>query len=449
MTELTRWLLDYAIEHLLLSLVVAAILFLSLRLRAIAPEKRAGLLLAALAFVVIGPAVPLPTNAWQDSIRAVAPTSAPADLSAQTSARETAAAAHSDNAPALTMAPELAVLLIALWLTGAAWQLARLAASHVAARRVVATSRRSLAIEHAHRDAIPASAEVRLSPAFGPAVIGILRPTIVLPASMAATLSVPSLRAVLLHEATHIRRRDLGALMLQRTVEALFWWNPILHGMGAAFDTAREIACDVGAARAYGSGVDYADALLSSIERLHPTRRHDHAPRLCATASLSTLEQRIDAIVEDRPAATWIAAAPLWVVSALAAAWMVTGVAAPRTDLTRHTTPSQQTVAPSDTDTALSESKQAARAAAQDDYSRVVGQAQDRYTNTLQSIEGAHTRGLEAIERDWKADNYEQRVADLNRRYNQDMAKAEADYSAITAAAERTYLATQKSLGFP
>ncbi|NUO75498.1 MAG: M56 family metallopeptidase [Lysobacter sp.] len=443
-------LLDYAIEHLLISLVVASILFVALRLRAIAPEKRAGLLLAAFALAVVGPVVPLPTDAWPEPIRAAASMSAAADLSADAPPHQPPALAPAGtHRAAWAIAPELAALLIALWLGGAAWRLARLTVAHRAARRIVAVSQRAPTIEHAHRDAIPAGVEVRLSPAFGPAAIGLVRPTIVLPASMAAMLPAASLRAVLLHEASHIRRGDLAVLLLQRTAEALFWWNPVLRRMGTALDTAREIACDVGASRAYGSGVDYADALLDSVERLPPAPHLSHAQRLCATASLSTLEQRIDAIVGEPPASIRIAAAPALVVGALATAWLAAGMAAPRTELMRDTAPSSPTVTASGADTALSQSKQNALAAAQDEYTRVVQLAQDRYTNSLQSIESAHTQGLEAIERDWQADHYEQRVADVNRRYNQATTKAEADYLAVTKAAERRYLATQTSLAYP
>ncbi|UHQ23043.1 M56 family metallopeptidase [Lysobacter sp. 5GHs7-4] len=450
MTESTRWLLDYAIEHLLISLVVASILFVALRLRAIAPEKRAGLLLAAFALAVVGPIVPTPTDAWPDSIRAAASMSATTGLSADTPPHQTPALAPAGaHRAAWTIAPELAALLIALWLGGAVWRLARLTAAHRAARRIVAVSQRAPAIERAHRDAIPAGVEVRLSPAFGPAAIGLVRPAIVLPASMLAALPAPSLRAVLLHEASHIRRGDLAVLLLQRTAEALFWWNPVLRRMGAALDMAREIACDVGASRAYGCGIDYADALLDSIERLPPAPRPDRAQRLCAAASLSTLEQRIDAIVSQPPASIRIAAAPALVAGALATAWLAAGMAAPRMELMRETAPSHPTAAASGAETALSQSAQEALAAAQDEYSRAVQLAQDRYTNTLQSIESAHTRGLEAIERDWQSGHYEQRIADVNRRYDQATSKAESDYLAVTKAAESRYLATQASLGYP
>lgn len=449
MTEATRWLLDCAIEHLLISLVVASILFVALRSRAIAPEKRAGLLLAAFVFAVVGPIVPLPIDAWPDPIRAAVSTSTATDLSADAPLQTPALAPAGAHRAAWTIAPELAALMIALWLGGAVWRLARLAAAHRATRRIVAASQRSAAIERGHRDAVPAGVEVRLSPAFGPAAIGIVRPTIVLPASLAAALPAPSLRAVLLHEANHIRRGDLVVLLLQRTAEAVFWWNPVLRRMGAALDTAREIACDVGASRAYGSGVDYADALLDSVERLQPAQQLGHAQRLCATASLSTLEQRIDAIVGEPPASIWTAAAPALVVGALATAWLAAGIAAPRTELMRDTAPSYPTATASGADTALSQSRQNALAAAQDEYSRAVQLAQDRYTNTLQSIESAHTRGLEAIERDWQTGHYEQRIADVNRRYDQATSKAEADYLAVTKAAESLYLATQTSLGYP
>ncbi len=60
-----------------------------------------------------------------------------------------------------------------------------------------------------------------------PAVFGILRPTICLPAGAATKLSEQDLRLVLLHEVSHIKRWDGLVLSVAFFMRALHWFNPL------------------------------------------------------------------------------------------------------------------------------------------------------------------------------------------------------------------------------
>ena len=77
-----------------------------------------------------------------------------------------------------------------------------------------------------------------------PAVCGLFRPTILLPAALAESLDPASLRDVLLHEVAHIRRRDLPANLLQSVVQTLWWWNPLVWMANARIRALREQAVD-------------------------------------------------------------------------------------------------------------------------------------------------------------------------------------------------------------
>ncbi|MEG2942542.1 MAG: M56 family metallopeptidase, partial [Thermomonas sp.] len=295
MDATANWLLQYASAHMLASLLIVPVACIALRMRAIAPERRADLLSLAFALVILGPAVALQAGglfATTSNAGVLIETAAP-DLGAM-QVLPTQAVAQSG----FGIAPALAALLLAAWLAGASWHLLRLCAAHVGLRRIVASSRRSRELEDACAALVPADVEILVTPAFGPAAVGILRRRIVLPQAMAEALPTEALRAVVLHEATHHQRKDVHALFLQRLGEALFWWNPLIRMLGKATDASREVACDVRAARAFGAPTDYAEALLDSIAHLLPATQHASAQVLCAAASLSTLEQRIDAIIE-------------------------------------------------------------------------------------------------------------------------------------------------------
>jgi len=60
-----------------------------------------------------------------------------------------------------------------------------------------------------------------LPPITVPVVVGILKPTILWPSSLASGLAPDQIEAILLHELAHIRRFDLAVNLLQRIVEAL------------------------------------------------------------------------------------------------------------------------------------------------------------------------------------------------------------------------------------
>ena len=87
--------------------------------------------------------------------------------------------------------------------------------------------------------------ELRLSTSdHSPAVWGLLRPVIVLPAALAQSLDASALRDVLLHELIHIRRRDLWLNLPQALAQVIWWWNPLIWLANARIRFLREQAVD-------------------------------------------------------------------------------------------------------------------------------------------------------------------------------------------------------------
>ncbi len=97
-----------------------------------------------------------------------------------------------------------------------------------------------------------------------PAVAGLLRPVLLLPASFPNGFSAGEARMVLLHELTHLKRHDLPWNWLLCVLQALHWFNPLLWLAFARMRTDRETACDaqVLGADAEDRRADYGHALL-------------------------------------------------------------------------------------------------------------------------------------------------------------------------------------------
>ena len=108
---------------------------------------------------------------------------------------------------------------------------------------------------------------VHLSPVVPmPMVIGIWRPTIVLPEPAPTTWEQPQWEAVLLHEAAHIARGDQWAALAQRIAVVLFWWCPLVYLLARRLNDLRENICDDCALQGSCDRLAYAELLVESAE---------------------------------------------------------------------------------------------------------------------------------------------------------------------------------------
>jgi len=104
-------------------------------------------------------------------------------------------------------------------------------------------------------------AEVRIGDVTTPLTCGVLRPLILLPRT-ARDWDETRLRAVLLHESAHVRRRDCVAKYAAQGSRALLWWNPLAWMVSSRLNREQELACD-DAVLAAGVPADaYATVLL-------------------------------------------------------------------------------------------------------------------------------------------------------------------------------------------
>jgi len=115
-----------------------------------------------------------------------------------------------------------------------------------------------------------------------PTVIGVLKPMILLPASLAMGLAPQQLEALLAHELAHIRRFDLVVNLLQRLIEAFLFFHPAAWFVSRRVSIERERACDDTVVAAGWQRVNYADALVRMAELSSALRNSQFVVRATA-----------------------------------------------------------------------------------------------------------------------------------------------------------------------
>ena len=140
----------------------------------------------------------------------------------------------------------------------------------------------------------PGWAHVRISvEAEGPAVFGLVRPVLLLPARIDEQLTSEDLSAVIAHERAHVRRYDNLTTAFHRIVTAVFWFHPFVWWIGKRLIEERERASDEAAVDAGFSPRVYSEVLLKVGRSALGTQR------ACAAGVYgSNLKTRIEGIMK-------------------------------------------------------------------------------------------------------------------------------------------------------
>jgi beta-lactamase regulating signal transducer with metallopeptidase domain len=163
--------------------------------------------------------------------------------------------------------------LLLLWLAIVFWQVTRLAVQRIQLSRLL---RRAMPADSGVARAVDDAAEklrLRQQPTTvftdvdcSPFVCGLCRPVLVLPRSVAASLSPDQLRQVLLHELAHVKRHDLVWSWLPEIARSIYFFHPIIHWVSYRIRLERELACDQLAMTASGTtAADYAATLVQVV----------------------------------------------------------------------------------------------------------------------------------------------------------------------------------------
>ncbi len=132
-----------------------------------------------------------------------------------------------------------ALALYLLFLNGKLWLKYRKAAlspdPYLAA--VVAECKRELGVKRT--PAVIVCPEIK-----SPALLGFLRPRLLLPSGLSGKLEHDELRCILLHELAHLKRADIAVYWLTGLLQALHWFNPLVWHAFYRMRQDAEAACD-------------------------------------------------------------------------------------------------------------------------------------------------------------------------------------------------------------
>jgi len=106
-----------------------------------------------------------------------------------------------------------------------------------------------------------------------PVLMGIVRPLILLPPAALSGWSVQELEMVLLHELAHLRRWDNLVNLLQRIVESLLFFHPVVWWLSGWLRLERELCCDRLVVERLGQPFAYAEMLVALSGSSHRGRR--------------------------------------------------------------------------------------------------------------------------------------------------------------------------------
>lgn len=159
----------------------------------------------------------------------------------------------------------------------------------------------------------------------GPAVVGLWRPTIVLPQAVVAGRDPRGLEPLLAHELLHIRRGDLWVALLQLLAQGVWWFHPLVHWASRGLTSDTERSCDEEVIARLGcQPASYARTLLAVLElkhQLHPV------PAFPGVRPVDVTRQRLERIMKmgqgSRRSTPWWC----WVVLASLAILLLPGAA--------------------------------------------------------------------------------------------------------------------------
>ncbi|MSU22716.1 MAG: hypothetical protein EXS32_02720 [Opitutus sp.] len=142
-----------------------------------------------------------------------------------------------------------------------------------------------------------------------PALLGFIRPWLLLPDGLVKKFTRQELRLVFLHELAHLKRRDIAVNWLATLVQILHWPNPLVWFAFARMRADRELACDelaLSFARAE-ENKPYGHAIIILLEGF---ARPAALPGLVGILEDKTqMQKRITMIAQFKKMTQWSAAA--------------------------------------------------------------------------------------------------------------------------------------------
>lgn len=188
----------------------------------------------------------------------------------------------------------IAPWLIALWLAGSIYNLARLARGF---QQMASIARNARPCHNIGSDVF-VSDDVDV-----PLVAGITALRILIPSEMLHALGASDLQRIVAHERAHVRRNDPWFNLLIRVIQAVLFFNPSIYFVVRHLAEEREAACDDVAIAQSGQSFDYATC-LAAVAEMRPRRVEVISPT--ALGFRTSLLSRIERLQSAQPRITTI-----------------------------------------------------------------------------------------------------------------------------------------------
>ncbi len=131
-----------------------------------------------------------------------------------------------------------------------------------------------------------------------PFVCGVIKPHVIMPVAI-SSWPAEKRRVVLLHELSHVKRRDCLTQLLARVAVAMYWFHPLTWLAAHRLHLERERACDDVVLMSGVRGSDYAGHLVD-IANAAISRRSPFAAASVAMARRGRLETRLMSILDPQ-----------------------------------------------------------------------------------------------------------------------------------------------------
>jgi len=178
------------------------------------------------------------------------------------------AAAATGNFPAIEVAAFAwaagAIVLIGIW----CWRGHLLRKRLLSAAEPISASLRKRVERAAARVGLAEPPRrVAIAGNIGPGIVGILCPVVVLPPFLEKSLSGEEIDAILIHELTHLRRRDPLWAGLQAVGVRLFWFDPVAWLLDRSLHIETEKSCDETVLDITANGKVYAAGIVKIVRQ--------------------------------------------------------------------------------------------------------------------------------------------------------------------------------------
>jgi len=184
---------------------------------------------------------------------------------------------------------DIAQILVGVWLAGVMVSLILLA---IGQRRALARFGRITV------DAKDARLARAANPSVGPALVGVVRPRVVVPNDFEARFEANERAMILAHERTHLALGHASINGLTALLKAMNWFNPLIHLAARYARVDQELACDAAVVGRFPGGRQtYAQALLKTQLAYMPLPLGCDWP----VRSAGLLQKRIEMLAQQKP----------------------------------------------------------------------------------------------------------------------------------------------------